>query len=392
MQSRTSHTFLTVVLGTLTAFGPLSIDMYLPSLPTIQQALSTTPTAVQLTLASFMVGMGVGQLVYGPLSDRLGRRRPLLWGVTLYTLSSLACAFSPNIPVLIGCRFLQAAGGAAGPVIARAVVRDRYTGREIARVLSLIMLVMGAAPILAPLAGGVILELAGWRSIFVVLAAIGVCAFVLVLLAIPESGPNAAHVPVAQNVAALFRDRRFVAGALASSFAQATLFTYISSAPFVFMEIHHVSPRVFAGLFGLNAAGFILGSQLNRWFLNRIDMQQLEFKAAFGLCAAAAGLLLVVQSGSSGVPPIAAGLFACTASLGFILPNAAALALEQHAVRAGVASSVLGAFQFSAGALGAALAGTLSDGTALPMAAVMAGCACLTLGTSWMLRVPAPAA
>jgi MFS transporter, DHA1 family, multidrug resistance protein len=385
MQSRASHTFLTFVLGALTAFGPLSIDMYLPSLPSIQRALSTSPAAVQLTLASFMVGMGCGQLVYGPLSDRLGRRRPLLWGVTLYALSSLACAFAPNVQVLIGCRFVQAAGGAAGPVIARAVVRDRYAGREIARVLSLIMLVMGAAPILAPLAGGAILELSGWRSIFLVLAAIGVVAFLLVLAAIPSAGPSAASAPLGQSVAALFADRRFVAGALAGGFAQATLFTYISSAPFVFMTVQHVSPRLFAGLFGLNAAGFILASQLNRLLLNRVEMQRLEFRAALALCAAAAALLFVVWPGSRGVPPLAASLLACTASLGFILPNSTALALERHAQRAGVASSLLGAFQFGAGALGAALAGALSDGTALPMAAVMAGCACLTLAASWLL-------
>jgi DHA1 family bicyclomycin/chloramphenicol resistance-like MFS transporter len=386
MQSRVSHTFLTFVLGTLTAFGPLSIDMYLPSLPTIQRALSTSPAAVQLTLASFMVGMGFGQLVYGPLSDRLGRRGPLLWGVLLYTLSSLACAFAPSVNVLIGCRFVQAAGGAAGPVIARAVVRDLYSGREIARVLSLMMLVMGAAPILAPLLGGVVLEWAGWRAIFFVLTGIGVAAFGLVLLAIPSAAPSGELRPLHQDIAALFRDRRFVAGVLAGGFAQASLFTYISSAPFVFMTVHHVSPRVFAGLFGLNAAAFISASQLNRVLLRRFEVHRIEFSAAVALCVATAMLTVVAWNAPLGVPPLAAALFCCTASLGMILPNAVALALEEHAQRAGVASSVFGGFQFSAGALGAAVAGALSNGTALPMAWVMAACALLTMVASAVLR------
>jgi DHA1 family bicyclomycin/chloramphenicol resistance-like MFS transporter len=383
--SRISHAFLTFVLGTLTAFGPLSIDMYLPSLPSIQSDLHTTPALVQLTLASFMIGMGVGQLLYGPLSDRRGRRAPLLWGVSLYTLSSLACALSPNVEVLIACRFLQAIGGAAGPVIARAVVRDRYTGREIARVLSLMMLVMGAAPILAPLLGGLVLQLFGWRAIFGVLVAIGVLSFTLALIAIPRTSPVASGVPLAQHVRALFADRRFVAGALAGGLGQATLFTYISSAPFVFMTIYHVSPRAFGGLFGLNAAAFICASQLNRLLLARFEMQRLALTAACALSIAACTLLAFVWSGSLGLQPLAAMLFCCMASLGFILPNTAALALEQHAVRAGVASSVIGAFQFGAGALGASIAGALSDGTARPMGSVMASCACLTLAFCWLL-------
>jgi DHA1 family bicyclomycin/chloramphenicol resistance-like MFS transporter len=369
----------------LTAFGPLSIDMYLPALPSIQQALHTSAAAVQLTLAAFMAGMGLGQLVYGPLSDRLGRRAPLFWGVALYTVSSLACAFAQSVQTLIVLRFCEAVGAASGPVIARAVVRDLYSGREMARVLSLMMLVMGVAPILAPLAGAVLIII-GWRAIFVALAGSGVLAFVFAMRVIPERLVTGPASSIGGSVAALLADRRFVAGTLAGASSQAALFTYISGAPFVFMRLYRISAHDFALLFGLNAAGFILASQLNRALLTRFSSQRIALVSALGLCVASSLLLSVVWSGAVGMPGLVLTLSVCVASTGFILPNTSALALERHGSRAGVASSLLGATQFGASALAAALVGVLNDGTARPMAGIMAGCACLALGTSGVLQ------
>jgi DHA1 family bicyclomycin/chloramphenicol resistance-like MFS transporter len=369
----------------LTAFSPLSIDMYLPSLPSIEAQLHTSSAAVQLTLAAFMAGMGCGKLVYGPLSDRLGRRRPLFWGVALYTLSSLACVFAQNIETLIVLRFWQAVGGASGPVIARAVVRDLYSGRDIARILSLMMLVMGVAPILAPLAGGAVLTAFGWRAIFVVLTAIGVLAGGFAYAAIPEA--RAQGTPsLASSVAALFADRRFVAATLAGAFSQAALFSYIASAPFVFMGIYHVTPHDFALLFGLNAASFILASQLNRGLLAHFSSLTIELSGAYALCVAAAGLLFVAWSANSTALSLVLMLALCVASTGFILSNTAALAFENHAARAGVASSVLGATQFGASALAASLVGVFHDGSARAMAGVIAGCACCALAASRVLQ------
>jgi DHA1 family bicyclomycin/chloramphenicol resistance-like MFS transporter len=370
---------LLFVLGTLTAFASLSIDMYLPSLPSIQVALGTSASRVQLTLAAFMAGLGIGQLVYGPLSDRFGRRRPLLAGIVLYILASAACAFAPSIHWLIALRFLQALGGASGAVIARAIVRDLYTGRDVARVLSLLMLIMGAAPILAPLLGGQLLGLAGWRSIFGVLALLGVLALVLAWVAIPatspRSGPPGTRVSLGMNLRALLTDRRFLAASLTGGFAMSGMFAYISGAPFVFMELLHVPPERFAGLFALNALGLIAASQLNRRLLSRRPPERIALWAALFSLLLGAALLGLAVTGPGRVSTLAPSLFLFISSIGFITPNAAALALEAHGARAGVASALLGALQFAVSAGASACVGLFNEGGLLPMAAVMATCA-----------------
>lgn len=384
---------LLFVLGTLTAFGPLSIDMYLPSLPTIQGDLGTSASSVQLTLAAFMAGLGLGQFAYGPLSDRFGRRRPLIAGVIIYILASAACAFAPSIHWLIALRFFQAVGGAAGAVIARAIVRDHYSGREIARVLSLLMLIMGAAPILAPLLGGWVLAFAGWRTIFGVLAVLGGIALVLTLVAIPGTAPTSQHPGrtgmLGTNLRVLFTDRRFLAATFAGGFAQSSMFAYISGSPFVFMEIHHMAPEHFAWLFAMNAAGLIAASQINRRILARFAPERIAITATLVLVLMGAGLVVLAVTGLGSVLTIAPTLLLFITSIGFVTPNAAALALEEHGARAGVASAVLGSLQFAVSALASASVGLLNDGGMLPMAAVMATCA---VG-SWVaaLRVKAEA-
>ncbi|WNG37083.1 multidrug effflux MFS transporter [Archangium violaceum] len=373
------RTLLLFVLGMLTAFGALSIDMYLPSLPTIQGDLKTTASSVQLTLAAFMAGLGIGQFAYGPLSDRFGRRRPLIAGIIIYILASAACAFAPSIHWLIALRFFQAVGGAAGAVIARAIVRDHYSGREIARVLSLLMLIMGAAPILAPLFGGWVLGFAGWRAIFGVLAVLGSIALVLSLVAIPGTTSTSSHPRspgmLGTNLRVLFTDRRFLAATFAGGFAQSSMFAYISGSPFVFMELHHVAPDRFAWLFAMNAAGLITASQINRRLLARFAPERIAITATLASVLVGAGLMVLAVTGLGSVLTIAPMLLLFITSIGFITPNAAALALEEHGARAGVASAVLGSLQFAVSALASASVGLFNDGSMLPMAAVMATCA-----------------
>ncbi|PTL79558.1 multidrug effflux MFS transporter [Vitiosangium sp. GDMCC 1.1324] len=380
---------LLFVLGTLTAFGALSIDMYLPSLPTIQADLGTSASRVQLTLAAFMAGLGLGQFVYGPLSDRFGRRRPLLAGIVLYVLASAACAFAPSIHWLIALRFLQALGGASGAVIARAIVRDLYSGREIARVLSLLMLIMGAAPILAPTLGQWVLSLSGWRAIFGVLTALGSIALVLSLVAIPRqvprSDPSGNPVTLGMNLRALFSDRRFLAATLAGGFAQSAMFAYISGSPFVFMELHHVSPEHFAWFFGTNAFGLIGAGQVNRRLLVRRTPERIALSALSVMVLMGAVLVGLALSGLGAVITLAPSLFLFIGSIGFVTPNAAALALEDHGDRAGVASAVLGSLQFAISAGASACVGFFNDGSMLPMAAVMGTCAVAAWGTLWLM-------
>lgn len=373
--------FLTFVLGVLTAFGAASIDMYLPSLPAIGQALHTSAGFVQLTLATFMIGMGVGNLIYGPASDRFGRRRPLLFGICLYTCASIGCAFAPSIEALIAMRLLQALGAAAGPVIARAIVRDLYTGRDVARVLSLMMLVMGAVPILAPLAGGSLLTLFGWRSIFGVLALFGLVAGVLTAINIPDTRASEISGTLGGNVRILIADPTFVSGTLVGAFAAASLFTYLASVSFLFMTVYSFTPREFALVFGLNAAAFIAASQLNRWLLARYAMTTLRNVAVSGLCIASSALAVAVYVGDAPVGVIELCVLGVMPCIGMVLPNCTALALTHHASRAGVASSVIGATHFALSGPVMSLIAALEDGTARPMATVLPACAFASLAS-----------
>ena len=370
---------LTFMLGSLTALGPLSIDMYLPSFQAIARDLTASPAQVQLTLAVFFVALGIGQAFYGPLSDRFGRRRPLCFGLTLYVLASAGCALARSIEALVAWRFAQALGGCAGMVIARAVVRDRFDEREAARFFSLLILVTGLAPILAPSIGGQILVFFSWRAIFWTLAGFALVGFITATFVLPESLPperrTEGGVATALRVyARLLRDRAFMRYALSGALVISGMFAYIFGSPFVFMQIYGVRPERFGWIFGAIALGLISASQLNRVVLARVAGARILSHALVVTAAAGVILLVMAWTGVGGLAGLLGPLFVYIASLGFVLPNVIATALGPQGRNAGTASALLGTLQFGAGATVGALLGVLGDGTAVPMAGLIATC------------------
>jgi DHA1 family bicyclomycin/chloramphenicol resistance-like MFS transporter len=370
---------LTFMLGSLTALGPLSIDMYLPSFQAIARDLTASPAQVQLTLAVFFVALGIGQAFYGPLSDRFGRRRPLCFGLALYVLASAGCALARSIEALVAWRFAQALGGCAGMVIARAVVRDRFDEREAARFFSLLILVTGLAPILAPSIGGQILVFFSWRAIFWTLAGFALVGFITATFVLPESLPperrTEGGVATALRVyARLLRDRAFMRYALSGALVISGMFAYIFGSPFVFMQIYGVRPERFGWIFGAIALGLISASQLNRVVLARVAGARILSHALVVTAAAGVILLVMAWTGVGGLAGLLGPLFVYIASLGFVLPNVIATALGPQGRNAGTASALLGTLQFGAGATVGALLGVLGDGTAVPMAGLIAAC------------------
>jgi DHA1 family bicyclomycin/chloramphenicol resistance-like MFS transporter len=375
---------LVLVLGLLAAFGPLAIDMYLPAFPAIGRDFGASPSAVGWTLAVYFAGLSLGQLVVGPITDRIGRTRPLRAGLGLFVLGSAAAALAPSIELLVVARALQALGGATCAVTSRAVVRDLYRGAEAARMNSRLVLVMGVAPMVAPLAGGALLDLAGWRAIFAVLVVIAIVTTMIVAVALPETAPR--DLPPSRPLAtlrAIVADRGYVGHALVVALAQAGMFAYITGAPIVFIQFHHVSPGHFGWYFGANAAGYVGCSQLNARLVRAARPEAL---LAAGLAAQAiAGLALIgIAVGDLGLAATAIGFFAFVGSLGLILPNAIAIALEDQGARAGNAAAWMGAAQFAVAAGASSLVSALADGTPRPVAGVMLG---LTIAASTTLAV-----
>jgi len=369
---------LIIILGALTAFAPLSIDMYLPSLPTLERVFAAPASSVQLTLAAFLAGIAIGQAFYGPLSDRFGRKPPLYAGLVLYVAASVACAYAPTVETMIVLRFLQAAGGCAGIVIARAIVRDLVEGADAARAFSTLILVMGVAPILAPLLGGYVLLWLGWQAIFWALALFGLACLAAVALRVPETRPpefrTAGGVVSALLVyARLIADRRFFGYCLTSGLAIAGMFAYITTSPHLFIDVFGVSTQTYGWLFGANAAGFIAVSQFNRLLLRRFDMHRILGWGVRINVTAAFALLAVALGGVGGLAAILAPLFVAIASLGILMPNAVAAALAGHAVHAGSASALIGTTQFVLGAAAGAIAAGLHSASALAMAVAIAG-------------------
>ncbi len=365
---------LFVLLGSLTAFGPLSIDMYLPALPAIARDLAASESVVQLTAC--LIGLALGQLVAGPLSDNLGRRRPLLIGVAGYVVVSLLCAIAPSAWLLVVLRLIQGLTGAAGIVIARAIVRDLYSGSAAARYFSRLILVMGLAPILAPVLGAQVLRFGTWRGIFLVLTFVTALLWLGAALGLPETLPaarrNGGSLAGTLNVfGQLIRDTPFVGYALAAGFAFGAMFAYIAGSPFVLQGIFHVSPQTFSLIFGMNALGFVVASQINGSLVSRMRPARLLTGGLIANATAGLALLFVVVSGF-GLLAVLLPLFLLASSVGFIIPNAIALALSRRPDAAGTGSALLGVIQSGVAAFGAPIVGIAGTGTALPMAGVIA--------------------
>jgi DHA1 family bicyclomycin/chloramphenicol resistance-like MFS transporter len=381
---------MVLILGALSAFGPLAIDFYLPAFPAMAQAFATDEKHVQTTLAAYFLGLSIGQLAYGPVADRFGRRKPLLFGVTLFTLASLACAYAPNLDTLVLARFVQALGGCAGMVLSRAIVSDKCDPVASAKVFSQLMLVMGLAPILAPMLGGVLVNLAGWQSIFLVLSLFSAACLLAVSLGLPESLPaDMPRQPLSgalRQYLRLLNDRVFLGHALTGGIAIAGMFAYIAGSPFVFIKLYGVPAEHYGWLFGTNAAGFILVAQVNARLLAKRGPAFLLVRAVWMYLAAGLLLLGVAALRPSQLWPLLVPLFVCIASLGCIIPNASACAMSGQGARAGSASALMGCLQFSVAAGAAALVGLLHDGSAVPMTLVISLCGALVVSVALLTR------
>ena len=375
---------LVVVLGAVNAIGPLSIDMYLPAFPQIASSFHAPAAQVQLTLTACVAGLALGQLVVGPLSDRLGRRLPLIAAMATYTVASVLCSIAPSVAVLAGLRFVQGLAGAGGVVIARAVVRDLHSGAAAVRLFSSLMLVTGLAPILAPLVGGQILGFTSWRGIFVLLAVLSALLALTVAVGLRETLPpeRRSDQGLARTLSimrALLRDRWFVGHALAGGLGFGALFAYIAGSSFVLQGIYGVSPQLYSVLFAMNGLGLIAGSQVNARVVGRYGPALLLRSGLLSIACSAAVLLAVVLVGGLGVWTVLVPMFVIVSSLSFVLPNSTALALADHAAVAGTASALLGVCQFLIGAIVAPLVGAGGTDSAVPMAAVMTGAALAAL-------------
>ncbi|EKT4469066.1 multidrug effflux MFS transporter [Pseudomonas putida] len=381
---------IVLILGALSAFGPLAIDFYLPAFPAMAHAFATDEKHVQTTLAAYFLGLSLGQLAYGPVADRFGRRKPLLFGITLFTLASLACAYAPNLDTLILARFVQALGGCAGMVLSRAIVSDKCDAVASAKVFSQLMLVMGLAPILAPMLGGVLVNLAGWQSIFLALSLFSAACLLAVSLGLPESLPaDMPRQPLSgalRQYLRLLGDRVFLGHALTGGVAIAGMFAYIAGSPFVFIKLYGVPAEHYGWLFGTNAAGFILMAQVNARLLAKRGPAFLLARAVWMYLAAALVMLAVAALHPAQLWPLLLPLFVCIASLGCIIPNASACAMSGQGARAGSASALMGCLQFSVAAGAAALVGVLHDGSAVPMALVISLCGALVVSVAMLTR------
>lgn len=385
---------LIVILGLLSAIGPFSIDMYLPGFPSIAAHLNTTVAHISLSLSTFFIGISLGQFIYGPLLDRYGRKKPLYVGLTLYVLASVGCALAPTADVLIIMRLLQALGACAGLVAARAIVRDIFSVSENAKIFSLLMLVIGVSPLLAPTLGGYISSTLGWQYIFVVLALIATGVLIAMHYRLPNSRKPDRSVslmpkPITQGFWNVFKHPQFFTYTFTGAIASSGLHAYIAGSPSVFMELYKVSERQYGWIFALVGMGLIGASQLNSVLLRTYKSEEIIRVAL--ICQSITGILLFTAT-ALGLLELFSTIFFIFIFLccqGFIFPNASALSLAPFARNAGTASALLGGIQMSMGALTSATVSFLSNHTALPMTGVMGCCALtslsiLTLGNRYI--------
>ncbi|KAF6579651.1 multidrug effflux MFS transporter [Paenibacillus sp. EKM211P] len=368
--------WIAFVLGALSAFGPLSIDMYLPSLPTLADNLHTTTSLAQLSLTACLLGLAVGQIVAGPLSDVRGRRGPLVISLILYAAASLLCVFAPNIAVLIALRFIQGLTGSAGIVISRAVARDLYSGKELTRFFSLLMLVNGVAPIAAPVLGGVILNFVSWRGVFMVLCVVGVAMLIAVVLGLPETLPtnrrsSGGLKQTLGTLSHLFADRRFMGYALSQALITGAMFAYIAGSPFVLQDIFGVSPQTYSIIFAVNGLGIVLFSQLTGRLVGRFSERQLLLSGLVISAVAGISLLIVAFTGGQ-LLAVLIPMFFVVSCVGIVSTTTTSLAMQSQQRSAGSASAMLGLLPLLLGSIASPLVGLGSGTTPVPMAVVIA--------------------
>jgi DHA1 family bicyclomycin/chloramphenicol resistance-like MFS transporter len=376
--SRLRYLELLVLLGALQAFAPLSIDMYLPAMPVMETVFHTSAAAVQVTMITFLLGYAVGQSLYGPITDRFGRKPPLYASLLLFIAASTACALAPSIPLISAFRLLQAIGACGGAVMSRAMVRDLFPPQDLRRIFSMLVLVLGVSPLVAPLFGSYLLLWFGWKAAFVAQATLGVVSMAGMHFRLPESLGHDARRPldwdaVTSAYTRLLKDRTFLGASVVCGFSSAGTFAYITSAPFVFISLYKVSTEHFGWLFGAVAAGMVLASQINGRMSHQIPLWRVLRNANLVQLAAGLVLLATVLTGVGGLGGVFLGVFAYVSAQGFVFPNGSAIAMMRHGKIAGTASALLGTNQFLIAAVTTTFLGFL-DNPAVPMAVVIAGC------------------
>ncbi|TKD21408.1 multidrug effflux MFS transporter [Rhodobacter capsulatus] len=370
---------IALVLGGLSALGPLAIDMYLPGLPTMVTDLGTNEGTIQYSLMVFFAGLTLGQLFYGPLSDRYGRKPLAYFGLALFVLGSLGSAFAGSVESLILFRAIEGLGGSIGMVIAMAVIRDLYTGHAAGRMMALVLMVLGVSPVLAPLAGSAMLAIADWKAIFLVLALVGLALIVCVAVALPETRApeirRASHPGRAfRHYLSLLGSRQFLPFVLVSAVAQAGFFAYISGSAFVFISVHGLSPTEYSVLFALNAVGLVIANQLSAPATRRFGSYAVARAATLVLMVSGLALVGMELAGLASVWSHSLLLFFVVAQAGMVMPVLSVRAMASFGSIAGTAAAMLGAIQFVGAAAASGAVGALADGTALPLVCVIAGC------------------
>ena len=370
-----------LILGLVSAVGPFAIDMYLPALPSIGQSLKAGPDAVQMSLMAFFITLGVCQLAYGPLSDMLGRKAPLYFGLALFAAGSIGCALAPDVQTLIAFRVVEAVGACAGMVVPRAVVRDLHTGPEAARLMSLLMLVFSVSPILAPLTGSLVIAVAGWRGVFWTVTGAALIGLVLIATLretrLPAARAGSSWAGAFAAYRKLLADRTFMGLTLAGAFGISAFFVYLANSSFVLINHYGLTPTLYSLFFALNAVSFFGVAQLSSGLIRRFGLAAVMRGAVAGFALAMIALPATMAAGATGLGVLAAFLFVGYGFLGLVVPTAAVLSLEEHGDIAGAASALMGAVQMIVGAAAMAAAGAFADGGPLPMAVGVAVCAAL---------------
>lgn len=381
-----------LVLGLLSAIGPFAVDMYLPALPSIGQSLNTSMGAVQLSLMAFFISLGIGQLVYGPLSDMFGRKIPLYFGLTLFGLGSIGCALAPNIESLVVLRFIQGLGASAGMVIPRAIVRDLHTGHDAARLMSLLMLVFSVSPILAPLVGSLLIELSGWRSVFWAVTLAAALGLTLVATKLPETRPPAKRIgssvgSALKSYRLLLSDTHFMGLVLIGAFSLSGFFVYLANSSFVMINHYGLTPRQYSIAFSVNAVSFIGTAQLTAYLGKRFGQSRIVQFAVSGFTLMMSATLVLNLMGFDQLSLMLGMLFIGFGFLGLVIPTTAVLALDSHGKIAGTASAMMGTAQFVIGAIVMGIVGQFVDGTARPMLIGITACALTALTLVWFTLI-----